>query len=419
MKQFYFTFFVVLFFSSIGISQVILDAELRPRFEYRHGYKTLFPDNTDPAAFISQRTRLNAFYSDETLTFYLSAQDIRVWGDVPQTNIADKNGVGIHQAWGEIKFTPEFSVKLGRQALVYDDHRILGSVDWVQQARSHDLALLKLHKNNFSGHLGIAFNQDEEALTGNTLHTNTYKAMQYVWLNKKWEDIGASFLLLNNGMQYIDALSERDNEIRYSQTFGTHLTYNKNKFGLMANLYYQTGTDVNDNDLSAYLLGIEAGYQVNSIWTLQVGAELQSGNDYGAPSDGKNKAFTPLYGTNHKFNGHMDYFYVGNHGNNVGLLDVYIGSTIKTGEKTDFGIRVHNFNAAANMVNNTSKQLGTEADISFNYKFTNAINIKAGYSHMFASKGMEQLKNNFDGNVNNWGWIMVTLKPTLFSSANN
>ncbi len=416
MKQFYLAFLAVLLFSSIGISQVILDAELRPRFEYRHGYKTLFPDDTDPAAFISQRTRLNAFYSDETLTFYLSAQDIRVWGDVPQTNISDKNGVGIHQAWGEMKFTPEFSVKLGRQALVYDDHRIFGSVDWVQQARSHDLALLKYQKNNFSGHLGIAFNQDEEALAGNTLHTNTYKAMQYVWLNKKWEDIGASFLLLNNGMQYIDALNERDNETRYSQTFGTHLTYNKNQFGLMANLYYQTGADVNDNDLSAYLLGIEAGYQVNSIWTLQVGAELQSGNDYGAPSDGKNKAFTPLYGTNHKFNGHMDYFYVGNHGNNVGLLDVYIGSTIKTGEKTDFGIRVHNFNAAADMVNNTSKQLGTEADLSFNYKFTKAINIKAGYSHMFASKGMEQLKNNFDGNVNNWGWIMVTLKPTLFSS---
>lgn len=415
MNRLYITIFVIFLFNFVGISQVVLDAELRPRFEYRHGYKTLFPDETDPATFISQRTRLNAFYSDETLSFYLSAQDVRVWGDVPQTNISDKHGVGIHQAWGEMKFSPEFAVKLGRQTLVYDDHRILGDVGWVQQARSHDVALFKFQKNKLSGHLGVAFNQDEEALTGNTLYTNTYKSMQFLWLNKKWENVSASLLILNNGMQYIDAFSEKENETRYSQTFGTHLTYNKNQFNLMANLYYQTGKDVSDNDLSAYLLGIEAGYQVNDFWTFQLGAELQSGNDYGTPSDGKNKAFTPLYGTNHKFNGHMDYFYVGNHLNNVGLLDLYIGSTIKTGENTNLGIRVHNFNAAATMLNNSSKQLGTEADVSFNYKFTKAINIQAGYSHMFASKGMEQLKNNFDDNINNWGWIMITLKPTLFS----
>src|SRR5690625_7951864 len=99
----------------------------------------------------------------------------------------------------------------------------------------------------------------------------------------------------------------------------------------MAKIYYLTRKYVNDNDLNAYLLEIEASYKVFPNWTLQVAAELQSGNDYGAPSNGKNKSFTPLYGTNHKFNGHMDYFYVGNHLNNVGLLDLYIGSTIKTG----------------------------------------------------------------------------------------
>lgn len=416
MRQLYLTCFTIFFFGYIAIAQVTVDAELRPRFEYRHGYKTLFPDDVDPAIFVSQRTRLNGFYNDESLTFYLSLQDVRVWGDVPQLNLTDKNGIGIHQAWGEIKFTPVFSVRLGRQTLVYDDHRILGNVEWTQQARSHDVALIKFNKNDFSGHIGVAYNQDEELLTGTTLNTNTYKSMQFAWVNKKWEDIGASFLFLNNGMQYIDAVNNRNNETRYSQTFGTHLTYTQSQYALMANLYYQTGKDVNDNDLNAYLLGIEASYKVFPNWTLQVGAELQSGNDYGAPSNGKNKSFTPLYGTNHKFNGHMDYFYVGNHLNNVGLLDLYIGSTIKTGENTNFSIRIHNFNAAADIMNDESNHLGAEADLSFNYNFTKAINIKAGYSHMFASKGMKQLKNNFDGNINNWGWVMVTLKPTLFSS---
>src|SRR5690625_5426431 len=161
MRQLYLTCFTIFFFGYIAIAQVTVDAELRPRFEYRHGYKTLFPDDVDPAIFVSERTRLNGFYNDESLTVYLSLQDVRVWGDVPQLNLTDKNGIGIHQAWGEIKFTPVFSVRLGRQTLVYDDHRILGDVEWTQQARSHDVALIKFHKNDFSGHIGVAYNQDE------------------------------------------------------------------------------------------------------------------------------------------------------------------------------------------------------------------------------------------------------------------
>src|SRR5690625_7969469 len=108
-------------------------------------------------------------------------------------------------------------------------------------------------------------------------------------------------------MQYIDAVNNRNNETRYSQTFGTHLTYTHSQYALMANLYYQTGKGVNDNDLNAYLLGIEASYKDFRNWTLQVGAELQSGNDYCAPCNGKNKYLTPRYGTIHKFNAHSLY----------------------------------------------------------------------------------------------------------------
>ena len=46
-------------------SQFTVDAQLRPRFEFRHGYKTLFPDDIDPASFVSQRTRLNFGYKSE------------------------------------------------------------------------------------------------------------------------------------------------------------------------------------------------------------------------------------------------------------------------------------------------------------------------------------------------------------------
>ncbi|VAW14039.1 hypothetical protein MNBD_BACTEROID03-914 [hydrothermal vent metagenome] len=414
-------YLTVLVFSLLSgtsaIAQVKIDAEVRPRFEYRHGFGTLFPNNADASAFVSQRTRLNAGYKNEYLNFYLSVQDIRVWGDVRQLNRADRNGFGVHQAWGELLFTPEFSLKLGRQVLNYDDQRIFGGVAWAQQARSHDVALFKYQKNKSSFHLGAAFNQDGESNIGNLLTTaNTYKSIQYGWFHQDWESLSASFLFLNNGLQFIDAANADTNETRFSQTIGTHLKYAKEKFGLVSNLYYQFGNDVNNNDLSGYLLALEISYKVKPKWTLIAGGELISGNDNGAPSNGKNKAFSPFYGTNHKFNGLMDYFFVGNHANNIGLIDVYIGSVITLGEKTSLNARIHNFSAAADLSGTSSKQLGVEADFVLNYNFKKDINIKAGYSHLFASEGIEVLKNNFDDNSNYWGWVMVTIKPTLFKT---
>ncbi len=408
--------FFILLIPSVH-AQLTVDAELRPRFEYRHGYKTLFPDDTDPAAFISQRTRLNALHSSEKFNLYLSVQDIRVWGDVPQLNTSDNAGSSIHQAWGELFLNPNFSLKLGRQEIMYDDERILGGVGWAQQARSHDAALLKYKKGLFNLDLGLAFNQDGESITGNTLTTpGTYKAIQYAWLHRDWESFSGSLLLLNNGLQFIDGANNDNNETRYSQTIGSHLKYNEGDLGLTGNLYYQFGKDIADNDLSAYLLGLEATYKLTDTFKAGLGAELQSGNDNGIVSNGENNAFSPFYGTNHKFNGLMDYFYVGNHSNNVGLLDVYVNGNVQFDQKSKLNVALHNFSAAADLSGNNSKQLGMEVDLVYSYIIDKSINVMAGYSHLFASDGMEVLKNNFDGNTNNWGWVMVTFKPTLLKN---
>ncbi|CAM1349546.1 alginate export family protein [Tenacibaculum ascidiaceicola] len=402
----------LLFFATITtFAQLTIDAELRPRAEYRHGFKTLFPDNANPALFVSQRTRLNTTYKTEKLNFYVSFQDVRVWGDVPQLNTADNSGLSVHQAWAEILLDPNFSVKLGRQEVIYDDSRIFGNVGWAQQARSHDMAMLKYKKDSFKFDIGLAFNQSKENLTGTNLTTpNTYKAMQYAWLHKDWSNFSGSFLFLNNGMQ-------SPNGLKYSQTIGTHLTAKKDKFTIAANLYYQFGNDVLDRDLNAYLLGLEAMFKASEKAKIGLGVELQSGNDYNTPAN-ENNAFTPFYGTNHKFNGFMDYFYVGNHINSVGLLDLYAKANFKLNSKSGLTAFVHNFSAAADINNSVSNQLGTEVDIVYGYKFTKDIGFKAGYSHLFPSEGMEVLKGNSDGNTNNWAWVMVTIKPTLFTSKN-
>ncbi|WP_370397972.1 alginate export family protein [Tenacibaculum dicentrarchi] len=400
---------LLILITTISYGQLKVDAELRTRSEYRHGVKTLIKDNQNAGLFTSQRTRLNFSQSIEKLNFYVSVQDIRVWGDVPQLNTTDANGLSLHQAWAEVLLSPNYSLKLGRQEVLYDDSRILGNVGWAQQARSHDIAVFKYKRNGIKLDLGLAFNQSKENLTGTNLTTpKTYKAMQYAWLHKDWSNLSASFLFLNNG-------SNTNNGLKYSQTVGTHLKSKQNNLQVAANLYYQFGTDKMNRDLSAYLVGLEGNYKVSTKTKLGVGIELQSGNDYDSNA-GDNNAFTPLYGTNHKFNGFMDYFYVGNHANNVGLLDIYAKANFKLNEKSGLTAFIHNFSAAADINANVSKQLGTEIDLVYGYKFTKQIGFKAGYSQMFASEGMEVLKGTSDNNTNNWAWLMVTIKPTLFTS---
>ncbi|MGB0896637.1 MAG: alginate export family protein [Flavobacteriaceae bacterium] len=411
-----------LFAQHLFSQQVDVDLELRPRAEYRHGFKTLAADGTDPTVFVSQRTQLNTNYSSEKLKLKLSLQDVRVWGDVPTLNTSDNLGTNLHEAWAELSLNPKLFLRAGRQEINLDDQRIFGSVNWVQQARSHDAAILKYKTEAFKLDVAVAYNQDKyepaNSIYGdeNLAVANNYKTMQYVWMHKDWTKLKASFLFLNNGLQYIDAVNADNNETRFSQMAGTHLKYTSGKLGLTSNLYYQFGKDKANNNLSAYLLNLDVAYKLTQNITPTLGAELISGNENGAPSDGDNNAFMPLYGTNHKFNGLMDFFYVGNHGNNVGLFDLYLKTKLKFNEKSNLYVGIHNFSAAAKRTN-IDKQLGNEIDLVYAHKLQKDVILKAGYSHFFAAEGMEALPNgNTSGATNNLGWVMLIIKPTLFKS---
>lgn len=404
-------------FNNTSQAQLKVEAEIRPRFEFRQGFKTLFPDNVNPAAFVSQRSRLSTSYSGDKVDVYMTFQDVRVWGDVSQLNSSDNNGLAIQQAWANVDVATNWSAKLGRQEIKLDDQRIFGSVNWAQQARSHDAAILKYTTDSLKLDLGFAYNQNGGALSGNTYTVpKNYKALQYLWLHKDWKNLSGSFLLLNNGTQYIDTSAFENHTIQYSQTVGGRLQYKKGKLALASNLYYQLGKDANKNDINGFLIGIDAKYQASKKLNLGLGGEIQSGNENGSITDSKNNAFTPFYGTNHKFNGLMDYFYVGNHSNNVGLVDLYLNSKIKLAEKSKLVLAVHSFSSAAELPVNKQAVLGTELDLVYIQKLAPSAVLKVGYSQMFASEGMEELKGNSDGNSNVWAWAMLVVKPTIFNS---
>ncbi|MDV7396925.1 hypothetical protein RZS08_36340, partial [Arthrospira platensis SPKY1] len=120
-------------------------------------------------------------------------------------------------------FATNWSVKLGRQELVYDDARIFGNVDWAQQARTHDVALFR-YEGSFKLHAGFAYNQQNDLLfTTNYDLAGNYKSMQFLWFNKKWNQLNVSALFLNNGLErkYSDANIDVY-ETMFSQTGGLH-----------------------------------------------------------------------------------------------------------------------------------------------------------------------------------------------------
>lgn len=394
-----------------------VNLQIRPRFEYRNGYKALLPEGQKGTSQISQRSRLNFNYKQEDLIVKLTLQNTRTWGDVVPAATADKNGVAVFEAWAQYNFTEKWSARMGRQVLSYDNQRILGEQDWGQQAQSHDALTVSFHTEKQKLDFGGAYNSTAENLIQTPYTVANYKAMQYAWYHNQFnEAFGLSFLLLNTGYEYAPNPNP-DNKllVDYTQTFGPYLAYKKGKIDTSFWAYGQTGKST-DQQVSAWNAAANFGYQITESFKAGLGYEFLSGKDTNDAST-VIKSFNPIFGTNHGFNGYMDYFYVGNHLKNVGLQDAFLKLNYNV-NKWQFALIPHVFLSAADVVTPAEKldsYLGTEIDATFGYNFKKDITVSGGYSQMFGSKTLEFIKNGDAGHTNNWAWLMISVNPRIFS----
>jgi hypothetical protein len=449
--------------TATSFGQFTLSGEYRPRAEYRHGFQSVADSNQSSAFFLDQRMRLNLDYKVSDYEFYLSVQDIRTWGSNGQLNVSD-GFMSVHQAWAKVNFNPKLGLKLGRQEIIYDDHRIFGNVDWAQQARSHDAAILKYGSEKVKLDVGFAFNQAAPSLIG-TEYTlgGSYRDMQFAWFNAPLgKKINMSLLVLNLGKQssFLDGNGDPAVSYNYTQTLGTHTKFDFGKFKMDFNGYYQMGSSPVTPVMkqSGYLIGLDAKYQVAETWSLGLGYEAQSGtsqSDTASAYTEVNHNFNPHFGTNHKFNGYMDYFYVGNGHGNAGLQDAYLKIKHAKGKWT-LGVDVHLFMtglgvdvldpvrygndynafvlagdataaAALDPYSYTLKPLlGTEIDLSIGTKINESVALKVGYSHMIANETLASLKGvtytsgadaglGRTDQINNWSYVMIIIKPTFLT----
>ena len=395
-----------------------INMQLRPRFEYRNGFKELMKDGSYPTSFISNRSRLNFEFKQEKIKAKIAFQNVRVWGDVYTTAAADKNGVALFESWFSYDLNKDWSAKVGRQVISYDNQRIFGGLDWAQQGQSHDALVVHYAKDKMQLDFGGAISNGGENLV-ETAYTTTYKNLQYIWFNKKFTNSSLSLLALNTGYQF-ENTTEATFENAYMQTLGGFTKFQNNNWYGDLGAYVQTGETAlptSKEDILAYNLGVNVGYKFTSNFKAELGFEYLSGKAQD-DTDSKMKSFTPLFGTNHGFNGFMDYFYVGNHKNTVGLKDFY-GKLAYEKNKLQIALAPHVFYSAAQIFNGAGEQqksnLGTELDLSGVYKLDSNITISGGYSQMFGTTSLEQIKGGNKDNDNNWAWLMVSFHPNIFS----
>lgn len=438
-----FTVAAVTVFGQTVNAQFSFSGQLRTRTELRDGQGSPSPKDVKAALFTSQRTRLVAAYAGYRLKLNVALQDVRVWGQdvstINRTTTQDNNALMLHEAWAEIDLTDttnkkvKLALKIGRQELVYDDQRLLGNLDWLQQARRHDAAVFKLDVKNFIIHSGFAFNQNKEAASGTKYNSTPpgnyaastnggamYKSMQYAYVGYKLKSGTLSWLFLADQFSryHTDIVNNVpskiiDDGVWNRMTTGFYLLNNFKRTSVTASAYYQAGKTSSGTDISGALLSGAAFYNVSKIIIAGAGVDYTTGGMKGSTS----KAFDPLYGTPHKFWGNMDYYYAANGFGNKGLTDYYIKIKLKPFASLVINADVHQFMSASDVYdasnNKLSRNFGNEIDVTANYALTKIISFEGGYSHYISTTSLVSpaVKNVSNAQQhNNWAYLSLNVK---------
>lgn len=390
--------------------------EFRPRFEFRDGYKSLPSNATDPAFFISSRSRLSLNFKRKNGQFHTSVQDVRIWGQ--NGNSPAANSFSIFEAYANFDLgkSSVWSLKVGRQAIELDNGRLFSKANWNQFSRAHDGLRLNYSKSKLSSDFMLFYNQSGANTFGTVYSLNHYKYLanhylDYALSNKFRLKILNSF----DGFQSLTA----ESTVYVRGTSGGRVTYKTKTFGATVAAYYQYGQLQSGQSISAFYLQPEITIKIKRL-RIRLGMEYLSGED-NTVSSNVSQSFSTLYGVAFKFNGHLDYFTsFPNHVNGTGLVNPYLFFDYKISNKLRFKFESHLFytqNSLLDVNNNIANPyLGFETDVKLKYQLTADMAFDFGFSTMIPTSSMSILKTGDYRQKPVFSFLMFTWKPTLFES---
>ena len=396
-------------------AQFSLDSEIRPRFEYRNGYGRLPGANDKPAYFISQRSRLNLHYKKSQFEYVFSMQDVRVWGDATiykSTGIhGSEASLDLHQAYFEWMLNDDNSLSIGRQTFFYGDQRLISKRNWNHYGMSYDALLLKTKFKKWDTHLGVSLNNNKENKYGNLYESNKMKTMNFIHLQRPLKEMGhLSLIAIGSGYTTSDS-----SEVIYMRgTTGTYLQVKIQPFDYSFSGYYQFGKNKLGISVQAYLLASNLSWR-SKLLSLSGGFDYVSG-DAENSSKNKDRLFSILYGSRHRYYGNIDYFSnLSQSTNSRGLIDLWLRMSYDI-SSSSIQIDFHRFSLQDNQLK-LSDFLGTEIDIILNQQFNDELKMSTGLSIFQSSKYFQEMQSNINSDrIPIWAWIMLDFKLNLIES---
>jgi hypothetical protein len=396
-----------------------IDFEFRPRAEYRNGYGVLRNDSSIAAGFVNQRSRLSINYTlNNRIVLQFSIQDLRVWGQQDPRSIGAT--LQAFEAWAEPYITDKFSVRVGRQRLIYDNQRLFAENDWRLSAATHDALNFRYNDQRISTELAFAFNQLSERSFGTDFIPVGYTNYKFLAVYHLRYQLSKSLVLTTinstDGFQ-IKNLPESYN-FRY--TLGGRLEASSGGLYGTISGYYQGGKNQSGLDLAAWYFQPEVRYTTQNGSIIRLGLEYftGSGNKTGLSTD---KSFVPLYGVAHRFNGSMDLITkFPNDVGGAGLINPYLFLIKPLGAKFEIRADFHTFHLQTDyyvkdMV--IDRYLGFENDFLFTYKPNSVLKLDAGVSYMLPTDSFATVKGAGQAKYDlTWAYISLTFKPVLFQT---
>ena len=428
-------------------ADVSFSGQFRPRFNIDNDANGA----TTPAKFTDVRVRLNAKANVNANTeVFLQFQSVGTWGSTQNTNtstgtrVSEGGGagagaaaeasdllrdVGFHQAYLVLKNFGGYGadMKIGRQEVIVDGHRLFGHTGWTQGAETKDAIRLTHAGGNHT--LNYTFikaieNDSNTTLARNDSDVHFFHAATQGIMGGSLSGI---FTVTDDDGANNSAAWE-DHEVWY--TIGARQKGKAGGLDYRVEYYHQFGdagniasdcacaiTGANETggsvDRDAHMFGMRIGKTFKNAKgspTFTLWYDSLSGVDDDDASGGDWGAFDTMYDTGHKFYGFQDFFLnrAGSSTGYYGLQDYAL--KFKASPKAGWTVKAdwHHFrtqteldggdantviatDATIGAATGADPDLGQELDLTVVHKYDPNTKIAVGYSHYWTTHNFATL----------------------------
>lgn len=462
---------VTAFFVATTVAQA---ADVNFGGEFLTRYEVLdrndFNDATKADSYFQSRVRLNANIKvNDSTSAFIMLQSNRTWGssfedvNTSGTVQTDPSGtlnsgsfaandsdasVGVHEAYFTLKnfATLPVDLRVGRQEVILDGHRLFGDTLWTMGENSHDAIRLDHKHGNMS--FSYAYIKGSEESRQNDANDTDDINVQLAYLNYAGilgGKLSLTYAYVDDGCGSASAANTGTNGACTNLADDIHnigFRQAGQLYGIdyRGEYYYQWGdaratsggtgafTAGVPVDREAYMFGVRVGKSFNNVMmkpSLTVWYDYLSGTSDQDARNNEYKSFNTLFDTGHKFYGLQDVF-LGVGGNSTtggtagfGLQDAAIkakispmpGWTVKADYHWFYTAEgVAGSNARSGLAGDNDNDLGTELDVTVVNKYNANTTVMVGYSNFSASSTMRGIRTNVASDDANWFYAQFHVK---------